>query len=212
MEGNERADRAAKDAAELPPLMTTRSRFSLAYLRRGATDRMTRRWIEDTRARGSGGQAFPLPDRRSRPGIRPRLRATRKGAAARFFQLLSRHAMTAPYLKEMWGWVDTDRCWWCDGGRQSREHLFRECGAWKEEIKELWEKVGNISGKRDREEGRDRPFKSRRCFGFHVRQARARPNNTTVRELLSNDRYTEAVLEFLGSTRVGEVKAGVICR
>ena len=56
--------------------------------------------------------------------------------------------------------------------------------------------------------GRKGPaLKRRRGFGFHVRQARARPSNTTVGDLLSNERYTEAVLEFLGKTRVGEVKA-----
>ena len=60
--------------------------------------------------------------------------------------------------------------------------------------------------------GRNRPFKSRKGFGFHVRQARARPSNTTIRELLSDDRYIEAVLEFLEETRVGEVKEGAICR
>ena len=57
----------------------------------------------------------------------------------------------------------------------------------------------------------DRPSKSRKGFGFHIRQARTRPSNT-VRELLSNNRYTEAVLEFLRKTRVGEVKDGVICK
>ena len=96
VEGNERADRAAKDAAEFPPLRTTRDRFSLAYLGRRATERATRRWREDTRTRGSGRRAFILPDHQTRPGIRPRLRTARKGVAARFFQLLSGHAMIAP--------------------------------------------------------------------------------------------------------------------
>ena len=72
-----------------------------------------------------------------------------------------------------------------------------------------WEEVGRISGRRGEAEG---PFKSRRGFGFHVRQARVRPSNTTVRELMSDDRYTGAVLDFLGKTRVGEVKEGVICK
>ena len=85
---------------------------------------------------------------------------------------------------------------------------------WKKEIEELWKEVGKISGKRggkdnDRDVG---PFRSRRGFGFHVKQARARPSNTTVMELLSNSMYTDAVLEFLGKTRVGEVKEGVICK
>ena len=74
--------------------------------------------------------------------------------------------------------------------------------------------MGKASGRRG--EGKDDrdggPFKSRKGFGFRVRQARARPSNTTVRELLSNNRYTDAVLDFLGKTRVGEVKEGVICK
>ena len=76
----------------------------------------------------------------------------------------------------------------------------------------MWGKVGDISGRRGKEKGSDIPFKSRKGFGFHVRGARARPSNTTVSELLSEGRYTEAVLDFLRNTRVGEVKAGVICR
>ena len=52
----------------------------------------------------------------------------------------------------------------------------------------------------------DEPFKGRKRFGYRVRQARARPSNTSIRDLLSNDRYTEADLEFLRDTRVGEVK------
>ena len=67
--------------------------------------------------------------------------------------------------------------------------------------------MGKISGRR---EGGNGPFRSKRGFGFHVRQARARPSNTTTRELLSDSRYTDAVLVFLGKTRVGEVKEGVI--
>ena len=126
-----------------------------------------------------------------------------------YWRLLSGHAMIAPFLRDRWGWTDTDRCWWCERGRQSRDHLFKECRAWEREIRELWTTVGGISGKR---EDRDGPFKSRRGFGFHVRQERARPSNTSVRELLSDSRYTEAVLVFLGKTRVGEVKEGVICK
>ena len=169
-------------------------------------------WISDTKARmerrGERRRAFEGPDGRARPRIRTILRTTRKGVVSRFFQLLSGHAMIAPFLKDRWGWIDSDECWWCNGGRQSREHLFKECRRWEKEIKELWDAVGKSSGRRD---GGDSPFRSRKGFGFHVRQARARPSNTTVRELLSN-RYTEAVLAFLEKTRVGEVREGVICK
>ena len=129
--------------------------------------------------------------------------------AARFFQLLSGHAMIAPFLKEKWGWTDRDACWWCNGGRQSRKHLFKECTAWTEEIRRLWTEVGRISGRREQS---DRPSRSRKGFGYRVEQARARPSNTSIRDLLSDDRYTEAVLCFLQETRVGEVKEGAICR
>ena len=112
-------------------------------------------------------------------------------------------------MKERWGWTDSDVCWWCSGGRQSREHLFKECRTWTTEIRELWTAVGNESGKREQA---DEPFKSRKGFGYRVRQARARPSNTSVRDLLANDRYSEAVLRFLRDTRVGEVKAGAICK
>ena len=123
--------------------------------------------------------------------------------------MLSGHAMITPFLKERWGWTRSDVCWWCSDGRQSRENLFKECRAWTTEIKELWTAVGKASGRRERS---GESFKSRRGFGYRVRQAVARPSNTSIRDLLSNDRYTEAVLGFLRNTRVGEVKVGAISR
>ena len=73
--------------------------------------------------------------------------------AARFSQLLSGHAMIAPFLKERWGWTDSDKCWRCEKGRRSREHLFKECSAWMAEIRELWTAAGKASG---RKEGMDK--------------------------------------------------------
>ena len=117
IEGNERADQAARDAASLPPLRVTRRQFSLAYLRRRATERTTRRWREDIEESNAGRRSFRLPTATSRPGIRPQVGIAPKGVAARFFQLLSGHAVTAPFLEERWGWIDTDICWWCNKGR-----------------------------------------------------------------------------------------------
>ena len=65
--------------------------------------------------------------------------------ASRFFQLASGHAMIAPFLKEKFGWIRSDVCWWCESGRQTREHLFKECLAWKEEIRELWKEMGEAT-------------------------------------------------------------------
>ena len=207
--GNEMADQAARDAASLPPLRGTSDRTSLAFLRRRVTERATRAWRKDIEERNSDRRAFRLPTARLRPGIRPQLRGAPKTVATRFFQLLGGHAMIAPFLKERWGWVNTDECWWCDKGRQSREHLFKECRTWEKEIRELWEAVGRASGARD---DTGEPFKSRKGFGYRIRQARARPSNTSVGDLLSDDRFSGAVLDFLRSTRVGEVREGVICK
>ena len=176
VEGNERADQAAKEAATLSPMRGTRNMLSLAFLGRGVSERIARRWVSDTRTRagarrgGPSGGTYALPDQGARPGIRPALRRARKGVAARSFQLLSGHAMIAPFLKDRWGWTETDTCWWCEEGRQSREHLFKECRAWEKEIRELWRAVGEAAGKRGRPSGMDRPFKSRKGFGFHVRR------------------------------------------
>ena len=66
-------------------------------------------------------------------------------AARSVVQLLSGHALIAPFLKEKWRWTDSDRCWWRETGRQSREHLFKECTAWTSEIRKLWTAVGEAS-------------------------------------------------------------------
>ena len=69
--------------------------------------------------------------------------------------------------------------------------------------------VGEASGSRAQVSD---PLKSRTGFSYRVGLARARPSNTLIRDLLSDDRYTEAVLVFLKATRVGEVKERVVCR
>lgn len=61
VEGNERADQAAREMASPPPLRATRRCFSLAFLRRRASDRATRAWGEDIERRNSGRRAFRLP-------------------------------------------------------------------------------------------------------------------------------------------------------
>ena len=171
VEGNERADRVAKDAASPPPLRATRRHFSLSFLRRRSTERATQAWRKDIEERNGGRRTFHLPTARSRPGILPQLRRVSKGLAARFFQLLSGHAMTAPFLKNRWGWTDSDTCWWCNDRRQSREHLFKECRAWAIEIRELCTAVGKASGK-NRTDWKD-PLKAGRVLGIGLgRQGR----------------------------------------
>ena len=98
-------------------------------------------------------------------------------------------------------------CWWCGTGRQTREHLFKECIKWRREIRTLRKEVGQVGGKK---EGEERVGKGRKGFGYRVRCGTG-PGNTTVEELLSGERNVAAVLDFLRATRVGMVK-GVIAR
>lgn len=116
--------------------------------------------------------------------------------------------MTAPFLKERFGWVESDICWWCGISRQTREHLFTECVTWREGIKTLWREVGRAGGKKA---GEGRLGKGRKGFGYRIRSG-AGPGNTTVRELLSEERYVGVVLDFLRATKVVAVREGVIVR
>ena len=120
--------------------------------------------------------------------------------------------MIAPFLRDKYGWVESDQCWWCSGGRQSREHLFKECRTWKEEIRELWKRVGEISGEGRRESGRAGPRKRSKGFGFRSREYRVGPGNCPVWKLMCDPLFTDAVLNFLEKTDVGKIKKGVIIR
>ena len=43
-----------------------------------------------------------------------------------------------------------------------------------------------------------------------MREAMRRPRNMAIRDLLSNELFTEAALEFVGSTDAGTIKEGVV--
>ena len=108
------------------------------------------------------------------------------------------------------GW--TDQCWWCSCGRQSREHLFKECRTWKKEIRELWKRVGEISGKGTERPGKARPGRRSKGFGFRSQEYRVGPGNCPVRKLLSEPLFMDAVLDFVEKTDVGKIKRRVIVR
>ena len=120
--------------------------------------------------------------------------------------------MIALFLKEKFGWVESDGCWWCGGGRQSREHLFIECRTWRDEIRKLWTEVGEISRAEVGTKLVDGIYKGRKGFCFGIEKKIKRPGNTSVRDSLSDERFTETVLNFLEKTGVGKIKQGVLSR
>ena len=225
--GNEIADQWAGDAATRELRCRARTRpgiarpvptdsavsgsFMKAMFRRRAIDS----WRENIIREGKGRRPYRIPGEGMVPKIPAALGKVRKSLASRFFQLASGHAMIAPFLRDKFKWVDSDQCWWCSGGRQSREHLFKECRAWKKEIRELWKRVGEISSdSRDAGDNFSKKGSKRRKkgFGFFSQKYRVRPGNCTVGKLMSDPRFTEAVLNFLEDTQVGAVKKGVIVR
>ena len=168
-------------------------------------------WRDEITRRCRGRVSFPIPKEGEVPRVPPGLVRAPKEVASRFFQLASGHAMIAPFLKEKFGWVESDSCWWCSGGRQSREHIFKECKAWKEEIRTLWREVGEISGGCERREFGN-IYKGRKGFRFGMERRQACLGNFSVGKLMSDTRFTEAVLKFLGSTGVSKVKGGVLLK
>ena len=185
--------------------------FMKAMFRRRAVDS----WRESIIRGGTGRRPYRIPREGMVPRIPAALGRARKSLASRFFQLASGHAIIAPFLKDKFDWVNSDQCWWCSCSRESREHLFKECRAWKKEIRELWKKIGEISNTSQEAEDKSLKIggkKRRKGFGFRSHEYKVRPGNCTVGKLMGNPRFAEAVLSFLESTQVGLIKKGVIIR
>ena len=226
--GNEIADQWASDAATRE-LRANRgglsglvrpdhdsAMMSRAFLRATLRHRAMDGWREEIimRGKGKGGRPYRVPAAGEVPRIPMALQRAKKSLASRFLQLASGHAMTAPFLKEKFGWVESDQCWWCNGGRQSREHLFKECRTWKDQIRKLWKKIGEASGEaivrtdKSRSKSRGRS----KGFGLGDNGRRIRPGNCSIGRLFGDSRFTEAVLEFLEETDVGKIKSGIVVR
>jgi hypothetical protein len=179
--GNEQADAMAKRAAKEPPEDAYSKRImkttSLTYLARKTTEtraKATKEWIETRTAKN---KAY-IP--RKQMGLRKNQRHEKKKVASRFYQLLSGHDITAPYLKEKLRKSETDTCWWCESGKkQTRDHVFKECSMWKTEIRNLWKMVGREVGWR-------------------------RAKWKRISKLFAEEKAEKAILEFIKKTEVGK--------
>ena len=98
----------------------------------------------------------------------------------RYYRPLSGHAPTGSCLNDKILKIDNDRCWWfLSGERQSRHHLFTRCRAWVPQARKVWKVIGKVC-----------EWKHPRAFSV---------------KWLWKERATEAVLDFLRDTRVGDV-------
>lgn len=94
----------------------------------------------------------------------------------------------------------SDRCWWCESkGKQSREHLSKECRRKGSSRGEKCEDIERPLARGILREGKGQGGKRR-----------VRPNNTSVSDLLGDEGFADVVLEFWEKNRVGEVKEGIL--
>ena len=178
VEGNERADKLARSAAEggnpdSSVLDEYRWETSLSHMAKAATEawfRPTAQWVSD----------HVDPERKYRPpsgkGLRRKpFRRARKSISSRHYQLMSGHPTIGPYLEYKIRKTD-DRYWWCGGGKQqTHRHFLTDCRALFPQIRRLWKDIGKA------------------CRWKHPKAPSAK----------WKEKATKAVLVFLGDTRLG---------
>ena len=118
--GNEIADQWAVDAATREMRISSGKNTTLArphldtmtmsrsFLRMTLKKRAMSNWRDEIIRRGGGRTPYRVPREGEVPRILKPLQKVRKDLASRFFQLASGHAMIAPFLKEKFGWVESD--------------------------------------------------------------------------------------------------------
>lgn len=182
IEGNEKADEAAKQATspKVTRLPQEESFASLAHINRTTTDRKWaehRQWLE---AHCKGHTAYTLTSAQRTD----RAPATaEKRTAARYYQLKTGHALIGTYLKRI-GRNETDECWWCRGKtRQTRTHLLKDCRTWRRQQHELWEGMAEERDKDGKPDGLNK--------------------TASVENLFAHPKAAVHILRFLRVTQVG---------
>lgn len=144
IEGNERADKAAKEAATDGRTQTARW-SSLSHIKRKITEARNSEiysWHQvrnEERERRSRNYDVP----RLKAGVHPILGQAPKRYASRFLQLKVGHGLIGVFLERV-GVTEIAKCWWCKQAKQSVGHLYTKCRTWrrerivlKRELKEL---------------------------------------------------------------------------
>ncbi|ODM21086.1 hypothetical protein SI65_04139 [Aspergillus cristatus] len=186
VEGNEKADQAAKAAATRPPIPTggTQGQLSLAHLRRTqtkATREARERWLREAMAKRT-----PAAQRTYRPHrgwrLDPAAAGAPKALASRYYQLKMGHAAIGPYLQRVQA-QESAACQGCGAPRESVHHLLLECRERAGPRRTLFQGL--------REAGAPRPA--------------TREIHPEVR-LFGDPRATPAILRYLQDTGVGARK------
>ena len=179
VEGNERADQAAKRAATKP--CNQAEGLSLAFASRVVTEareETKQAWLRKALARRSreAQRAY-----RAKRGWKQDPVAARapKRVASRYYQLKTGHAAIGAHLQRI-GIQESTSCQWCQAPRETVHHLLFECRRWNTQRRTLYRAL-----------------------------ARARVQAPTAAEdypegrLFGDLKATGALLEFLANTAIG---------
>jgi ribonuclease HI len=177
VEGNEVADKAAKDAAQNlrtqgTTHLTRKERYtSLPHLHRTTKEKKwsdTKSWLKES----INNRPNYIPPRQQKPD--PTTMATPKRLASRYYQLKMGHVITGEHLKRI-NSTNDDRCWWCNNGeRQAVKHLIKDCHKWRKEREKLKKEINTAIW-----------------------------NHKGTEHIFADRKNTPAILKFLESTEIG---------
>jgi ribonuclease HI len=178
IEGNERADQAAKQAASKPG--SGLKGLSLAFTSRVCTEAV------QARKKGWLARALTKRSKQSQLEYRPQkgwqldpvAAQASKQLASRYYQLKTGHAAIGTYLHQIQA-RDSPACQGCGEPKETVHHLFFECREWRHQRAKLYsalerDGIARPSAAEDYPEGR----------------------------LLGEPKATKAILQFLATTRV----------
>ena len=186
VEGNERADKAAKEAA-IGERVRTAKWTSLTHIKQQITEEKKLQisiWHEQkTKEREASRRGFYIPCLKTQ--IHPLLGKAKKLYASRFYQLKTGHGAIGTFLERI-GAVESAECWWCGDREQSVMHLYTRCRKWRTERRVLKKDLDKIG----------------------IRWQR-RPERKWLAELLANERAVGPLLVYLKDTEVGSREGAV---
>ena len=185
VEGNERADKAAKEASADSRAQVARW-SSLTHVKKKITDAKNSEicsWHQSrNEERERRSQSFYVP--RLKIGIHPVLGQAPKRYASRFFQLKVGHGAVGVFLERI-GVTETAECWWCRRPEQSVHHLYTKCRRWRRERRILRKELQALG------------------IGWQCR-----PEKRWVANLLGNEQAVQPLLKYLMTTEVGGREGG----
>jgi ribonuclease HI len=132
IEGNERADKAAKEAAGKPITPGTERYSSFSYITRKIKARKqaeTKDWLHKKTYKGENKKRDRAYSLSGPLKLDPQVSITEKPLARRFYQLKIGHAITAAYLYRIRK-SDSEKCWWYNAAKQDINHLIFKCRKW----------------------------------------------------------------------------------